>query len=125
MARILIVDDSPTLRTSAQFTLEAEGHEVWQAENGVAALDLLKSLPAGDAMTLKMIITDVNMPEMDGISFLTHVKATRFKYVPVLVMTTESQDDMKEKGRNAGAAGWLVKPYKPVQLVDVVTRFVS
>ena len=125
MAKILIVDDSATLRTSAQFTLEAEGHEVLQADSGVTGLELLESLEAGDAPDLKMIITDVNMPEMDGITFLKKVKESRFKYVPVLVMTTESQDDMKARGKDAGAAGWLVKPYNPDQLLDVVGRFVS
>ena len=72
-----------------------------------------------------MIITDVNMPEMDGITFIRKVKETQFKYLPILVMTTESQDDKKQEGKDAGAAGWLVKPFKPEQLTEVVSRFVN
>jgi len=125
MARILIVDDSPTLRASAQFTLESEGHAVIQAENGATALSTLDGLSEDEAGDLKMIITDINMPEMDGITFIRKVKETQFRYVPVLVMTTESQDAMKSEGREAGAAGWLVKPFKPEQLNDVVQRFVK
>ena len=125
MARIMIVDDSPTLRASAQFTLEAEGHSVIQADNGVSALSALESLSSAEADELRMIITDINMPEMDGITFIRKVKESPFKYVPVLVMTTESQDDMKTEGKNAGAAGWLVKPFKPEQLNSVVQRFVT
>ena len=125
MARIMIVDDSPTLRASAQFTLESEGHAVIQAENGATALSTLDGLSKDEAGDLKMIITDINMPEMDGITFIRKVKQTQFRYVPVLVLTTESQDAMKSEGREAGAAGWLVKPFKPEQLNDVVQRFVT
>jgi two-component system chemotaxis response regulator CheY len=125
MAKILIVDDSPTLRASAQFTLEAEGHAVIQAETGQAGLSALESLSGSDGGDLKMIITDVNMPEMDGITFIRKVKETQFKYLPILVMTTESQDDKKKEGKEAGAAGWLVKPFKPEQLTEVVSRFVN
>ena len=125
MARIMIVDDSPTLRASAQFTLESEGHSVVQAENGATALSALEGLSGDEVSDLKMIITDINMPEMDGITFIRKVKETQFKYIPVLVLTTESQDGMKSEGREAGAAGWLVKPFKPEQLTDVVRRFVT
>ena len=125
MAKILGVDDSQTLRTSAQFTLEADGHQVIQADDGTTGLIALESLEAGDAKALKMIITDVNMPQMDGITFIRKVKETQFKYVPILVMTTESQDAMKNEGKAAGAAGWLVKPFKPEQLSAVVAKFVK
>ena len=125
MAKILIVDDSPTLRASAQFTLEAEGHAVMEAETGEAGLSVLEALTPDEAADLKMIITDINMPEMDGITFIKKVKKTQYKYLPILVMTTESQDDKKEEGKEAGAAGWLVKPFKPEQLIGVVARFVS
>ena len=125
MAKILIVDDSPTLRASAQFALEAEGHGVIQADDGEAGLTTLESLTPSEACDLKMIITDINMPKMDGITFIKKVKETRYKYLPILVLTTESQDDMKAEGKNAGAAGWLVKPFKPEQLTGVVARFVQ
>ena len=122
MATIMIVDDSQTLRTSAQFTLEAAGHSVVQADDGATGLAELDKL--GDGADLKMIITDVNMPNMDGITFIRKVKEGKFKYVPILVMTTESQDAMKSEGKAAGAAGWLVKPFDPDQLASVVSKFV-
>ncbi len=72
-----------------------------------------------------MIITDVNMPNMDGITFLKEVKKdVRFKFIPVLILTTESQDEMKMKGKEGGAAGWLVKPFSPEQLIGVAKKFV-
>ena len=125
MARIMIVDDSPTLRASAKFTLEAMGHAVLQAENGAAALTALQSLGTAERAELRMIITDVNMPEMDGITFTRKVKGSEFGGLPVLIMTTESQDDLKEEGRKAGASAWLVKPFKADQLSDAVKRLVK
>jgi two-component system chemotaxis response regulator CheY len=125
MATILVVDDSPTLRASAQFTLEAEGHTVIQADDGETGMSTLKGLTPEQADDLKMIIVDVNMPKMDGITFIRKVKETEFKYLPILVMTTESQEDMKSQGKAAGAAGWLVKPFDPEKLASVVAKFVK
>lgn len=119
---VLIVDDSATLRASVDYTLTERGYSVLQAKNGREALDLL-ARSAGRGEEVKMIITDVNMPVMDGIAFLREVKRTPFKFTPVLVMTTEAEESVKHEGREAGAAGWLVKPFKPDQLVDVVSRF--
>lgn len=122
--KILIVDDSVTLRASVEFTLSEEGHEVLQAEDGNEGLEMLKGM-AGREDELGMIITDINMPNMDGISLIKEVKKTSFKFHPILVLTTESQDSKKMEGKEAGASGWLVKPFKPEQLTAVVSRFLK
>jgi two-component system chemotaxis response regulator CheY len=119
---IFIVDDSSTLRASVEFTLTEAGYTVVQAEDGAAALAALKKFD-GKESEVGMIITDINMPAMDGITFIKEVKKTAFKFVPVLVLTTESQESKKMEGKEAGASGWLVKPFKPEQLTGVVSKF--
>ncbi|HOM29078.1 MAG TPA: response regulator [Deltaproteobacteria bacterium] len=120
--KILVVDDSATLRASVAYTLKAAGFETIQAVNGADGLDKLQHAHAsGEA--IGMIISDINMPIMDGITFIREVKKTPFKFLPILVLTTESQEDMKLKGKQAGASGWLVKPFKPDQLVYVTKKF--
>jgi len=121
---VLIVDDSPTLRASVDFTLGEVGYRVLHAQNGKEALELLAQFD-GNGEEIGMIITDVNMPVMDGISFIKEVKRTPFKFVPILVMTTEAQETMKNEGRTVGASGWLVKPFKPEQLLNVVAKLAS
>ncbi len=122
--KILIVDDSSTLRASVEFTLSDADFGVIQAEDGVAALKVLQEL-GEKKEELGMIITDINMPQMDGISFIKEVKNTDLKFVPILVLTTESQDSKKMEGKAAGASGWLVKPFKPEQLLAVVSKFLK
>ncbi len=119
---IFIVDDSSTLRASVEFTLTEAGYTVVQAEDGAAALAALKEFD-GKESEVGMIITDINMPAMDGITFIKEVKKTAFKFVPILVLTTESQESKKMEGKEAGASGWLVKPFKPEQLTGVVSKF--
>jgi two-component system, chemotaxis family, chemotaxis protein CheY len=120
--KILVVDDSATLRASVNYTLKSAGFETINAVNGADGLDkLTEAHKQGDQ--IGMIISDINMPVMDGITFIKEVKKTSFKFLPILVLTTESQDDMKLKGKQAGASGWLVKPFKPEQLVYVTKKF--
>ncbi len=120
--KILIVDDSATLRASVNYTLKEAGFETINAVNGADGLAKLnQAIKAGDQ--IGMIISDINMPVMDGITFVNEVKNTPFKYTPILILTTESQEDMKLKGKNAGASGWLVKPFKPEQLINVTRKF--
>jgi len=119
---ILVVDDSATLRASVNFTLKESGFKVINAINGKDGLERLQQAMRED-MQIGMIISDINMPIMDGITFITEVKKTPFKYVPILVLTTESQEEMKQKGKQAGASGWLVKPFKPEQLIYVTKKF--
>ncbi len=119
---ILVVDDSATLRASVNFTLKEAGFETLNATNGQDGLDKL-NLARKEGKQIGMIISDINMPVMDGITFIKEVKKTPFKYTPILVLTTESQEDMKLKGKAAGASGWLVKPFKPEQLIYVTKKF--
>lgn len=121
-SKILVVDDSATLRASVNYTLKEAGFETINAVNGADGLEKLnQAMKSGE--TIGMIISDINMPIMDGITFITEVKKTPFKYTPILVLTTESQEEMKMKGKKAGASGWLVKPFKPEQLVYVTKKF--
>ena len=120
--KILVVDDSATLRASVNYTLKEAGFETINAVNGADGLEKLnQAMKNGEQ--IGMIISDINMPVMDGITFITEVKKTPFKYTPILVLTTESQEEMKMKGKKAGASGWLVKPFKPEQLVYVTKKF--
>ena len=120
--KILVVDDSATLRASVNCTLKSAGFETINAVNGADGLEkLTEAHKQGEQ--IGMIISDINMPFMDGITFIKEVKKTPFKFLPILVLTTESQDDMKLKGKQAGASGWLVKPFKPEQLVYVTKKF--
>jgi len=114
---ILTVDDSTTMRQMVAFTLSKAGFSILEAEDGVAALDLLKSQSAD------LIITDVNMPRMDGITLVKNLRALpQFKFTPILILTTESGQDMKAKGKECGATGWIVKPFSPEKLLDVVGK---
>jgi two-component system chemotaxis response regulator CheY len=120
--KILVVDDSATLRASVTYTLKAAGFETINAVNGIDGMEKLQQAHLeGDV--IGMIISDINMPIMDGITFIREVKKTPFRFLPILVLTTESQEEMKLKGKQAGASGWLVKPFKPEQLVYVTKKF--
>jgi two-component system chemotaxis response regulator CheY len=122
---ILIVDDSKTIRTSLTFTLTKEGYEVVAAEDGQYGIERLNELN-GASRKPSMIITDINMPRMDGIEFIKTVKKIdEFKFIPIVVLSTESQDEKKMEGRKAGAAGWIVKPYTAESLIGVVRKFVK
>lgn len=124
MGKILIVDDSSTLRASVEYILTRDGHEVLQAEDGQKGLSLLQSFE-GKEQEIGMIITDINMPNMDGISMIKEIKKTSFKFTPILVMTTEAEESKKKEGKDAGASGWLIKPFTPEQLTSVVSRFMK
>ncbi|MFH0925358.1 MAG: response regulator [bacterium] len=122
--KIMIVDDSVTLRASVQFFLSNAGFNVVEAvdgKDGIVKLD--EAAKSGDQVA--MIISDINMPNMDGITFIKEIKKTAHKFIPVLVMTTESQEQKKQEGKTAGAAGWLVKPFQPDQLLSVIKKFIT
>jgi two-component system chemotaxis response regulator CheY len=113
---VLTVDDSSSVRQMVSFTLRTAGYDVVEAENGRAALERLNS-------PLHLVITDLNMPEMDGMELIRQIRAgTRQKYVPIVLLTTESQDAKKQEARAAGASGWITKPFRPEQLLAVVKR---
>jgi two-component system chemotaxis response regulator CheY len=114
---ILTVDDSATMRNMISFTLKSVGHTVIQASDGAEALKLLQG------RGVDLIITDVNMPNMDGITLIRHLRAgPTSKSTPVLLLTTESSPEKKAAGRAAGATGWIVKPFQQDQLLAVVAK---
>ena len=120
---ILFLDDSPTMRSSVSFCLRNAGYRVTEAVDGKDGLQKLESMKGKDQL-LSLIITDINMPQMDGITFISRVKKTEFKFVPILVLTTEAGESAIEKGRTAGASGWLLKPFQPEQLLWAVKKVV-
>ncbi len=114
---ILAVDDSASMRQMVRFTLEGAGYTVMQAADGVEALNIAKTQGAD------LVLTDVNMPHMDGISLVRELRALdSYKFVPMLVLTTESGSDTKQRGKAAGATGWIVKPFNPEQLLATIAR---
>ena len=118
--KILIVDDSKAIRQSIRFVLEQNEYQVLDAEDG---LDALEKLENG---TVDLIITDVNMPNMNGIELIQEVRGKDgFKFVPILVLTTESQNSVMEKGKAAGATGWIVKPFSTDKLLAAVRKVVG
>ena len=117
---ILIVDDSSSLRTVVKIALVRAGYDVIEAVDGKDGLDKLAAAPK-----VHLIVSDVNMPNMDGISFVTQVKANpRTKFTPVIMLTTEGQDAKKDQGRAAGAKAWIVKPFSPPALLDAVSKLI-
>ncbi len=118
--KFLIVDDSAAIRQLVQLTLKGAGHEVAAAASGAEALNQLS------ASRSDMVITDLNMPDMDGIELIKKLRSMPdYKFCPILMLTTESQEAMKQEGRKAGASGWIVKPFTPERLLDVVRKFVK
>lgn len=121
---VFIVDDSVTVRASVEYTLKKAGYTVMSAVDGQDGIEKLESLDK-EGKRPAMIISDINMPRLDGIGFIKAIKQKpAFKFIPVLVLTTESQEKKKLEGKQAGAAGWLVKPFQPEQLIGVVKKFV-
>jgi two-component system chemotaxis response regulator CheY len=115
----LVVDDSTSMRQMVAFTLQSAGFQVIEGSDGQDALGKVN----GKAVNL--VVTDLNMPVMDGISLIRELrKLPNFKFTPILMLTTESQDSKKQEGKSAGATGWLVKPFNPDQLLQVVSKVV-
>lgn len=120
---ILIVDDSATLRAAVNVTLSPPQYKVHEATNGQEGLDFL-ARARQTSLPIHLIISDINMPIMGGIEFIKAVKKTEDRFIPILVLTTEGEQEVKEQGRRAGAAGWLVKPFQPPMLIKVVRKFI-
>lgn len=117
MASILTVDDSSSVRQMVSFTLRKAGYEV------VEAVDGKDGLAKASQSKANLIITDLNMPNMDGIEMITAIRTLPgYSFTPILMLTTESQPEKKEAGRKAGATGWIVKPFSPEKLLDVVNK---
>jgi two-component system chemotaxis response regulator CheY len=121
-ANILAVDDSPSMRSLVREALELDGHRVTEACDGRDALARLES----SQDHLDLVITDLYMPIMDGLTLVKAIRdSARYRFTPVVLLTTENGEDMKQRGREAGATGWLVKPFRIDELRDVVTQVVS
>ncbi len=117
---ILSVDDSSSIRQMVSFTLKGAGYEVIEAADGQEGLDKAK------ARTVDMVLTDQNMPRMDGLTLIKTLRAMpAYKNVPILMLTTESGDAMKAQGKAAGATGWLVKPFDPQKLLEVTKKVIG
>jgi two-component system, chemotaxis family, chemotaxis protein CheY len=117
---ILIVDDSASIRQVVSITLKGAGYEVIEACDGCDALDKL------NGQRVHLMISDVNMPNMDGLTFLKEVKARpEYKFTPVIMLTTESSEDKKGQGQASGAKAWMVKPFQPQQMLAAVNKLVA
>jgi two-component system chemotaxis response regulator CheY len=114
---VLTVDDSKTIRDMVSYTLRSAGFQVSEAEDGQKAVDLLRT------KTVDLVITDLNMPKMDGVGLIRALRADpKHRRVPILMLTTESDPGKKAEGRTAGATGWLVKPFNPDRLIELINR---
>ncbi|MBI5926881.1 MAG: response regulator [Aquabacterium sp.] len=119
MHSILAVDDSASMRQMVSFTLKSAGYNVVEAVDGQDAFE------KAQGRSFDLVLTDQNMPRMDGISLTKKLRETaQFKTTPILMLTTESSDQMKQAGRAAGATGWLVKPFDPNKLIEVIQKVI-
>lgn len=117
---ILTVDDSASIRQMVSFTLKGAGYDITEAVDGQDGLEKAKS------KTFDLIFTDQNMPRMDGLSLIKNLRALpQYRSTPILMLTTEAGDAMKAQGRAAGATGWLVKPFDPAKLLEVVKKVIG
>ena len=117
MAHVLVVDDSESLRRLVVLALNTAGFMTSEADNGEAALKLASNTK------FDLVVTDVNMPIMDGISLTKELrKLKNYKFTPILILTTESSNEMKLKGKSAGATGWIVEPFKPEVLIETIKK---
>jgi two-component system chemotaxis response regulator CheY len=120
MQSILAVDDSASMRRIVSFTLKSAGYEVVEAVDGEDAFD------KANAREFDLVLTDQNMPRLDGIGLTRRLRGhPAFKATPILILTTESSDQMKQAGKAAGASGWLVKPFDPNRLIEVVRKVLT
>ena len=117
MHSILAVDDSASMRQMVSFTLKGAGYTVIEAADGQEAFELAREAP------VDLVLPDQNMPRMDGITLVRSLRELPdYESTPILILTTESSQEMKDRGKAAGATGWLVKPFDPARLLDVVKR---
>lgn len=117
---VLCVDDSASIRQMVGFTLKSSGYEVIDAVDGSDALDKIRT------SSVDLVLTDQNMPRMDGLTLIRTLRAqAQYQQLPILMLTTESSDEMKAEGRAAGATGWLVKPFDPQKLIMVVKKVIG
>jgi two-component system chemotaxis response regulator CheY len=119
-SQVLIVDDSGSIRQSLRYVVESAGYSVIDASNGKEALKVIQPLT-------KLVITDINMPEMNGIDLVKSIRAgaAPLKTVPIVILTTEAQSDLKQQGKDAGATAWMVKPFPPEAIVSTIKKLIG
>lgn len=118
--KIMTVDDSASVRQMVSFTLREAGYEVVEASDGKDALSKISGTQ------FNLIVTDLNMPNMDGIELIRNLRSSgTHKFVPIIMLTTESQDSKKLEGKSAGATGWIIKPFRPEQLLAVIKKVIG
>lgn len=120
---IMVIDDSPTIRVSVEMALKQLGLPIKQAENGQDALEKIGQIK-GEGSEIAICISDINMPVLNGLEFITEFRKVD-KFTPVVVLTTEAEKDVIQKGKEAGASGWIIKPFQAEDLLNVVKRFVK
>lgn len=113
---ILVVEDSGSFRMVVKIGLEKAGYQVTEAASGEAACVLL------DGRTINLVICDLNMPGMDGLDFVRHLRTTNYQFTPVIMLTTETQDDKKAQGLDIGVRAWVTKPFQPTHLIEAVHK---
>ncbi|MBV8210593.1 MAG: response regulator [Burkholderiaceae bacterium] len=119
MQSILAVDDSASMRQMVSFTLKGAGYEVIEAVDGQEAFEKAQT------QSVDLVLTDQNMPRMDGVTLVKNLRGLpAYSSTPILILTTESSDEMKSRGRAAGATGWLVKPFDPSKLLEVIRKVI-
>lgn len=123
MDYIMIIDDSPTVRISVEYVIKDMGYSVKQAENGADAIDKINGL-INAREDIKLCIVDVNMPVMDGMTFVKEFRKID-RFTPLLMITTESGETMIKKAKNYGASGWITKPFIPAELVKVIQKLIK
>lgn len=117
---VLAVDDSASIRQMVSFTLKSAGYDVVEAVDGMDGLEKAKT------KSINLVLTDQNMPRMDGLTLIKNLRGIpQYASTPILMLTTESSDAMKSQGRAAGATGWLVKPFDPQKLIEVVRKVIG
>jgi len=117
MPVIMTADDAASMRQMVSFTLADVGHKIVEAQDGIEALEKAKETK------IDAFVVDINMPRMDGITLVKELRALpNYKFTPILMLTTESQDSKRQEGKAAGATGWLVKPFNPEQLLNVIKK---
>lgn len=117
MTHILAVDDSPSMRDMVRIALTGAGFEVTQASDGAEALELASK------QSFDLVLSDVNMPRMDGIALIRELRALQsYRHTPILMLTTDASAERKREGKEAGATGWIVKPFDPAQLIATMLR---
>ena len=118
--QILVVDDSKSIRQTIKYVVEGAGYSVIEAANGKEALGVI-------GPQTKLVVTDINMPEMNGIELVRAIRSgsAPMKTVPIVILTTESQDDMKQEGKAAGATAWIVKPFPPEAVISTIRKLIG